>query len=248
MRRALLAAAIVLAAVSVAPTALARVEAPVGEGVQRFDQPSTKGFFRGRSVRYLDLGVIRLAPGNKVAPIWAFTNGTRAQHNVIDTVPGMRDYTPLWRVTMLTWRDGVRPRTLRSAAAVRAAIRAGELTARKTRTVVNCPVLGFGQSTTPGFAKGEAIVYLDLGPVKLRPGNKVARIWAFTNGADEQRNIVDTVPGDEDYTPLWRVTMVTWRDGVAPRTLRSAAEVQAAQAAGEVTLQETGTVVNCPIL
>jgi hypothetical protein len=42
--------------------------------------------------------------------------------------------------------------------------------------------------------------------------------------------------------------MVTWAPGVTPRTLRSAAEVEAALAADEVTIEHTDTVVNCPVL
>jgi hypothetical protein len=42
--------------------------------------------------------------------------------------------------------------------------------------------------------------------------------------------------------------MVTWKEGVAPRTLRSADEVEGALAAGEVTIQQTSTVVNCPVV
>lgn len=211
-------------------------------------QKTANGFFRGQTVKYYDFGPVKLAPGNKLAPIWVFTNGTSAQRNLIDTVPGMDDYTPLWKVTMLTWKDGVAARTLRSAAAVKAAIRAGQITTKKTSTVVNCPVLGFGQKAVEGFAKGNGVEYLDLGPVKLAAGNKTSPLWAFTNGTADQRNIIDTLPGDEDYTPLWSVTMVTWKAGVTPRTLRSRAEVEAAQAAGEVTLEQTDTVVNCPVV
>jgi hypothetical protein len=176
------------------------------------------------------------------------TNGTKAQRNIIDTVPGRDGYTPLWRVVMVTWRAGETPRTLRSAAAVRAALRAGQVTLKRTRTVVNCPVLGFDQPETTGFFRGQTIAYLDLGPITLAAGNRVEPIWGFTNGTSDQRNIVDTVPGRDDYTPLWSVRMVTWAPGVAPRTLRSAAEVEAALAAGEVTIEQTDTVVNCPVL
>ena len=218
------------------------------EPVQHFNQKTTPGFYKGRTVRYLDFGPIKLATGNKVAPIWVVTNGTRAQRNVIDVAPGDRGYTPLWRVVMVTWKNGETPRTLRSAAAVRRAQRAGDVTLRRTSTVVNCPVLGFGQRQTTGFAKDEVIAYLDLGPVKLRGGNKVAPIWAFTNGAADQKNVIDVVPGDRGYTPLWRVRMVTWRDGVTARVLRSAAAIQAARTAGDVTIRLTSTVVNCPVV
>ncbi|MGH3126334.1 MAG: DUF7482 domain-containing protein, partial [Gaiellaceae bacterium] len=93
------------------------------------------------------------------------------------------------------------------------------------------PVKTFSQDVTLGFYRGEVVSYLDFGPVKLKAGNKVAPIWAFTNGDDGQRNIIDTVPGRADYTPLWAVRMVTWDDGADVRVLRSAAAVSRAQRA-----------------
>jgi hypothetical protein len=252
-RRALAVIVTAFLALPAAGPAAAAVAAPEGapDGeVQHFldEQTVVRGFFRGRTVRYLDLGPVKLAPGNAVAPIWVVTNGTPAQRNIIDVVPGRDGYTPLWRVTMVTWKRGITPRTLRSAAAVRAAVRAGQVRLKRTAIVVNCPVLGFGQLETLGFYKGQTIAYLDLGPINLRPGNTVAPIWAVTNGTADQRNVIDVVPGDDGYTPLWAVRMVTWRDGTTPRTLRSAEEVEAALAAGEVTIVETDIVVNCPVV
>jgi len=110
------------------------------------------------------------------------------------------------------------------------------------------PVKQFQQSVTLGFYRGQVVSYLDFGPVKLRPGNKVAPIWAFTNGDDGQRNIIDTVPGRANYSPLWAVRMVTWRDGADVRVLRSAAAVSRAQRAGELTVRAMPIVVNCPVL
>ena len=110
------------------------------------------------------------------------------------------------------------------------------------------PVKTFSQDVTLGFYRGQVVSYLDFGPVKLRPGNKVAPIWAFTNGDEGQRNIIDTVPGRKDYTPLWAVRMVTWKSGANVRVLRSAPAVQAAQRAGDVTVAAAPVVVNCPVL
>jgi hypothetical protein len=109
-------------------------------------------------------------------------------------------------------------------------------------------VLGFDQPETLGFYRGQPVAYLDLGPVKLKPGNTVAPIWVVTNGTPDQRNVIDVIPGDDGYTPLWQVRMVTWKDGVTQRTLRSAEEVGSALAAGEVTIEETDVVVNCPVV
>ena len=70
------------------------------------------------------------------------------------------------------------------------------------------PVKTYSHDVTLGFYRGQVVSYLDFGPVKLRAGNKVAPIWAFTNGDDGQRNVIDTVPGRKDYTPLWAVNLV----------------------------------------
>jgi hypothetical protein len=110
------------------------------------------------------------------------------------------------------------------------------------------PVQTFSQDVTLGFYRGQVVSYLDFGPVKLRPGNKIAPIWAFTNGHEGQRNVIDTVPGRNDYTPLWAVRMVTWDDGADVRVLRSAAAVARAQRAGDVTIRAMPIVVNCPVL
>jgi hypothetical protein len=92
------------------------------------------------------------------------------------------------------------------------------------------------------------ISYLDLGPVKPRQGNKVEPIWVVTNGPSGQRNVIYTVPGKADYTPLWAVRMVTWKSGAGSRILRSAAAVRRAQAAGDVEINAAPIVVNCPVL
>ncbi len=110
------------------------------------------------------------------------------------------------------------------------------------------PVRTFSQNVTLGFYRGQVVSYLDFGPVKLRAGNKVAPIWAFTNGDEGQRNVIDTVPGRSSYTPLWAVNLVTWKANETPRVLRSAAAVRAAQRAGDVTIKAMPIVVNCPVL
>src|SRR5262249_13094679 len=122
------------------------------------------GFYQGKVIHYFDFGPIKLTAGNKLAPIWAVTNGAAGQHNIVDTVPGRADYSPLWQVNMVTWKSSATPRLLRSAADVKAAQAAGDVTVLKTSTVVNCPVLGFGQKRITGFSNGHVIHYYDDGP------------------------------------------------------------------------------------
>lgn len=230
---------------AVGPTALARDAEPAAKPKK---QPAVAGFFRGRTIQYFDFGPIRLKPGNKLAPIWTFTNGAPGQRNIVDTVPGRADYSPLWQVERVTWADGATPRVLRSAAEVRAARSGGELTIERTTMVVNCPVLGFGQVRHPGFSRGKVIHYYDLGPVKVRAGNEVVPLWTVTNGLRRQLNIADVRPGQTAYPPLWAIIEVTWKPTATKRLLTSLAAIKRARSAGEVTLKKTPLVVNCPLV
>lgn len=109
-------------------------------------------------------------------------------------------------------------------------------------------MLGFGQVRHAGFARDKVIHYYELGAVKLRPGNEVLPIWTFTNGVEGQRNIADVVPGTTAYPPLWAVVEATWEAGATPRLLRSHGAMMRAVRAGELTLEKTSVVVNCPFV
>jgi hypothetical protein len=206
--------------------------------------------YEGKTARALDFGSIRLKPGNKVAPLWRFTNGVAGQHDVIDAVPGEKGYSPLWKVRRVSWVAGKPRRVLASADAVRAAASRGDVTIRATATVVNEPVLGFGQTRITGYSAGRAIHYYDLGAVAVRPGNEVVPLYAVTNGVAGQHNVTgDTVaPGQTAYPPLWAIAKVTWKPGVTPRLLTSYAAIASAAAAGRVTTTKTALVVNCPLI
>jgi hypothetical protein len=223
-------------------------QASAGSSVK---QPVVPGFFQGKSVGYFDYGPIKLKRGNKLAPIWTVTNPAAGQHNIIDTVPGKAGYSPLWQVNMVTFKEGVTPRLLTSKAEVDAAVKAGDATVTKTRTVVNCPVLGFGQKRVAGFSAGGVIHYYDLGPVKVAPGNDVVSLYTVTNPVGpQQHNITRDMlaPGQTKYPPLWGIIKVTFKPGVAPRLLTSYAQIAKERTAGRVTVTKTGLVVNCPVV
>ena len=213
-------------------------------------QPVVRGFYEGKTVRYYNFGPIKLKPENKLAPIWTVTNGVAGQHNIIDTVPGEKGYTPLWQVTKVTWAAGKTPRLLKSADAVKKAAAGGEVTIARTSTVVNCPVLGFGQKKVAGFSAGHVIHYYDLGPVKVAAGNAVLPLYTVTNGLAGQYNVTrDTIAvGQTAYPPLWSISKVTWKSGARRHLLRSYAAIKKAAAAGQVTITKTPLVVNCPLV
>ncbi|TML44895.1 MAG: hypothetical protein E6G20_13065 [Actinobacteria bacterium] len=132
---------VVLALAACAASASALPAAAADGPVQTYSQHVTLGFYRGELISYLDFGPVKLASGNKVAPIWVVANGSEGQRNIVDTVPGRAGYTPLWAVHTVTWKSGANARVLRSAAAVRSAQRAGQVTVKAAPVVVNCPIL-----------------------------------------------------------------------------------------------------------
>jgi hypothetical protein len=214
-------------------------------------QPIATGFYQGQQINYFDFGPIKLKPGNKLAPIWTVTNGATGQHNIIDTVPGKADYSPLWQLNMVTFKAGATPHLLKSKDDVDAAVKAGEVTVTQTNTIVNCPVLGFGQKKVAGFSNGHVIHYYDLGPVKVAAGNVIAPLYTVTNpvGA-QQHNIAqeNIARGQTKYPPLWGIIKVTFKAHAKPHLLTSYAQIKKAQAAGQVTITKTSLVVNCPVV
>lgn len=87
------------------------------------------------------------------------------------------------------------------------------------------------------------------------PDGMAANVYVFTNGVKKgegpfkfQADVFDRPPGTEGYSPLRRVNLVAWKDQGKARELRSAADVKAAEAAGEIEIKRPGVVVNMPLL
>lgn len=87
------------------------------------------------------------------------------------------------------------------------------------------------------------------------------KIYVFTNGISRrdarpwgggpfhnQIDILDSVPGDEDYTPLRNPHLVTWNEDASPRVLRSEEELLQAERNGELTIESTAVIVNAPVV
>jgi hypothetical protein len=86
------------------------------------------------------------------------------------------------------------------------------------------------------------------------PGRRstVERVYKFAAG--EQISVFQSAPAplgaaqpDPAYSPLWRLVMVHKQRTAPRRELRSEEEVLAAAERGEVWLEVTDIVVNCPI-
>lgn len=86
------------------------------------------------------------------------------------------------------------------------------------------------------------------------PDSALATVYVFTNGPEGmgplgfQPDVFDNPPGTDGYTPLRRIHLVTWVDAASAVELKSAADVQAALAAGQLTEEVPGVVVNMPFV
>ena len=114
------------------------------------------------------------------------------------------------------------------------------------------------ETSDPGVAekltkmmKSPVLVVPSLADV---PDSMLATVYVFNNGIPGkgplgfQPDVFPFPPGTEGYSPLRKITFVHWADGVTPRELKSAADVQAAVDAGEVSLEVSGVVVNMPFM
>jgi len=97
-------------------------------------------------------------------------------------------------------------------------------------------------------------------PVNYEPNltksQDIGNIWIFKNGVKGsgflgyQASVVDSIPGDPGYTPLWKVNIVEWKTGkgVTPTILGSDDAIAAAASKGQITITPMPAVVNEPIL
>lgn len=94
---------------------------------------------------------------------------------------------------------------------------------------------------------------LPAGPPQPGRRSSVDKVYSVTNF--QQPSVFASAPrpvgpasGDTAYSPLWQMVKVTWRPGRSPRELRAEEAVLDAAEKGEVLLEPTPVVLNCPIV
>jgi len=86
------------------------------------------------------------------------------------------------------------------------------------------------------------------------PDKALAQIFVFKNGVTGsgvlgfQPNVVDSIPTDPKYSPLWKINFVEWKDPTTATVLGSDDDIADAVTKGKVTVTQTNVVVNCPII
>jgi hypothetical protein len=86
------------------------------------------------------------------------------------------------------------------------------------------------------------------------PGSTaVDDIFVFTNFT--QGNVLASAPHpagptniDTNYSPLWQVSLVSWKSPQQGRVLTSQTDITTAANAGEVTIQKTPIIVECSVM
>ncbi len=233
-----------------------------------FDQPPfiTQGLDPGgQVVQYYNFDVQPIVP----APIWVlFREGedhpVEGQMNIIDVIPGDAGYNDFWVVTKVTVPADYVANSVRSMAGIVDAGYAMET----TDIIVNCPVVPRGSTAmlrmgggSNGLITGwykDIIVYyfsfeekmltgatVPLSPIYITfnvnppAGGPATGFMAEEDGV-QTHNVVATIPSDDDYSPLWLVSVY---DNADFDTVSGLASAEAANilAAGVAT-------VNCPVV
>jgi hypothetical protein len=207
-----------------------------------------QGWFRDRPVLYYDFGTVPagVQPGRVYWPIHGFDArrnpvAIRGQRPIFSTLPGLNDYSGLWRLVYVVTADKVQPNELKDPASIDAAIRARKARLSETDLTLNLPITPRGttlaRDTTQGMLgwyQGRDVQYFDFGATKLTP----VPMWRFVRGKDAageptilaaQNSIVDSVPTTPPYPDVWAISFVEADSAYAPNSITNAATLQSSK-------------------
>lgn len=86
------------------------------------------------------------------------------------------------------------------------------------------------------------------------PDEALSKVYVFTNGIKGdgplgfQPDVFDSAPGDENYSPLRRLYLVTWKDESAAREIKTLNSVREARESGKIEIEPQDTVINEPFV
>jgi hypothetical protein len=233
---------------------------------------STKAQAKAMGINYSPaLATLKL----KTFPFIYMVVGSAAsgQRMVLGSEPGESDYSPIWNEVDVRWKKGATPILLTSDTQIDRQARMSNLTKEKPGILLNCPVIaekvGKGESvsaptvfktyydghkdgmlatdvSTKTQASKENINY---SPVLAQLNSKTFPEIYIVRGrqAAGQLMVLGSEPGESNYSPLWRETIVRWKKGVTPTVIKSDTQVDDLISAGKATEHETTVVLNCPV-
>lgn len=94
---------------------------------------------------------------------------------------------------------------------------------------------------------------------KLISNSAAVDLFQFMNGITGsgpmgfQAGIAAAAPGDENYSPMWRIFMIGWKDPESAKLLETRADIDAIQKAGLIDVglarpMDSDHIVNCPFI
>ena len=225
---------------------------------------------RGEPVRYYNFDVQSTTPAPIYVLFRQGEDSPVAgQLNVVDVIPGDEGYNDFWQVVKVNVPRDYVANTVTSLAEIQQAGYAMETTRSLVNCPIvphgsTARVRRGGQSSAlmRGWYRGEVVSYftfeertlqttsaggVPVSPIYVtfnenpdQPNGGPASGFVTEQGTEQTHNVVQTVPADAAYSPLWLVTVYDNRDFANVRDLRSA--LQANILAAGVAL------VNCPVV
>jgi hypothetical protein len=95
------------------------------------------------------------------------------------------------------------------------------------------------------FAQSEGLVWAPK-IAGMAAGALAGDAFVVEGGTEEQATVLSSEPGRPDYTPAWRIHRVSWNG--SPEGLVSVADVEAAEDAGDVSVEDTDVLLNGAIV
>ena len=216
----------------------------------------------GSPVRYYNFDVQAAEPATRYRLVRAGNHETLpGEHDIVEVIPGDRGYSDFWRIAWVEVPIGYVAGSITDAAE----IRTRGYTVVPDSKVIDCPILppgshgreGHGASTELWY-RGARVSCLEFGsPLGLDDGRvPTSPIYVtFTENPPaggprtgfrtessklQTHNVVFSVPGDLDYSPLWAVHIYDRAAFASVHDAKSALEAP--------ILEPHGPLVNCPIV
>lgn len=101
-------------------------------------------------------------------------------------------------------------------------------------------------ASDPDFAEANKLVYVPLLNAALKREDATSPYYMFENGVADQRPVLSTIPGMDNFSPALRVHNVKFNG--AATLLDSVEAVEAALADGDITVEKRDLIVNYPII
>ncbi len=101
-------------------------------------------------------------------------------------------------------------------------------------------------ASEPGFAQQNGLVFVPLLNAALAHEDATSPIYTFDKGVSDQRSVLASIPGMDNFSPALRVHKVSFNG--SPTLLNSVEAVESAEAGGDITVEKLDLIVNYPLI